>query len=491
MPPKRKILTAAEKKQQEGAASQNAKYLQQKLAELHKIKERNRTESNSTSDEEYLEKQEDQNLPARTKSTNSQEHSSAGSQISPTVSPARSEYSLENLSDDESELNVADHGEQPEGNKAANDADTSGDVFDHSENEHQSVPKVASDGSDNENLQEMEGDFVPRADFEKLKIKLSKKNTAYKNLQIKKKKLEVELADQKEICVHQAKIIYKLKTKVTEVTAYSAVEGIDLTAAQIEQISAMSKSVGMFAQNLAVAILGVDNFREMSVTGRKYTQSKDAVAKPAIPQKVFDFIHDKALQRSVNENGGECLSWTVADAQRAIVNKALADKIGNLRKAHVSEQAKGLSHQQKVNKTSLPEPSDHQIAGPSGRSEKVSKPSARSQPGSHLKSGQSKPTQLVPTEQSNKLDEETHSVRKPKHTNDSRDQLKMPPKAYSQQHIKPPSQHRKSSGILTQLPQTQNSHQIKERQKKSISADVLSQHHHHPTESSVKQPKKT
>lgn len=68
-------------------------------------------------------------------------------------------------------------------------------------------------------------------------------------------------------------------------------EGINLSSQKILEISVDSKAPGLFAQNLAVAILGPAKLREMSVTGRLWTRSKDKIARPGSPQIVMRFIY--------------------------------------------------------------------------------------------------------------------------------------------------------------------------------------------------------
>lgn len=69
---------------------------------------------------------------------------------------------------------------------------------------------------------------------------------------------------------------------------------LNITTADIENINALSKNVGVFAQNLAIHLYGADELCKRSVTGRNYKGTSNGYEpKPALSPTKLDFIYSK------------------------------------------------------------------------------------------------------------------------------------------------------------------------------------------------------
>uniref|UniRef100_A0A8D8A1U5 (northern house mosquito) hypothetical protein n=1 Tax=Culex pipiens TaxID=7175 RepID=A0A8D8A1U5_CULPI len=404
MPPKRRVKlpqSDTEKQQREGANAKNVGYLKEKLAQIQsQLKEEEgragTSADNSFSDEDAMENgiPTDDELvrppsPARSDGLEGQDLDENGEESS-------QERSV--LMDDLEEVNSAQDINSEE-RSFADESSSSRDIFEDS-------PRAAIPPSNqlNKDAPEPEGErieeVVPKAEYDKLFQKLSKKRVEYLNLRKRFQKLEIQYAELKEVCSDQAKENYKLRNDGEEVELFAAEDGIQLTSVQIKDISLASKNPFVFAQNLAVAIFGPQTLRQMSVTGRAWTQSSDKIAKPKIPENVLNFIYSKVLERVMFEKGPN-KSAVLASAKPAQINRALAEKISNLRKAHrlrlANERAAGAPY--------LPpaQSSDDEEPGPAlpGKLPKAS--AGRSEKKSDTQSGatgiKEKPSQNQPDDQ--------------------------------------------------------------------------------------------
>ncbi|XP_058467900.1 uncharacterized protein LOC131440547 [Malaya genurostris] len=165
--------------------------------------------------------------------------------------------------------------------------------------------------------------------LEKLKNKIAENKKQKESIE----KLRKDLAEAKDIALFQIQENQRLKSN-GQVT-FTTDPNIKVTVKQLEDIDRESKSVGQFVQNLALLMYGAEALREMSVTGRKYAQSTDKLIRPAIDEAKLQFIYKKAQERVGLHKGMSNFSIISLEANRAVINRALAEKIANLRKAAI------------------------------------------------------------------------------------------------------------------------------------------------------------
>ncbi|XP_039439445.1 uncharacterized protein LOC120420473 [Culex pipiens pallens] len=120
-----------------------------------------------------------------------------------------------------------------------------------------------------------------------------------------------------------------------ETSVFTTEAGVDITVSEMEDISSQSKHAADFAQRLAVFFYGTEGLRTMKVT----TKGGQAM-KPISPKKL-KFIHNKARQHVAKVAGLDAYEKISIEANAATLNKALAEKIQNLRKAQVLKEAHG------------------------------------------------------------------------------------------------------------------------------------------------------
>ncbi|XP_055609328.1 uncharacterized protein LOC129758147 [Uranotaenia lowii] len=118
---------------------------------------------------------------------------------------------------------------------------------------------------------------------------------------------------------------------------------LDISVAQIQKINAASpKHIGQFVQNLVLHLYGPEELRSRTVTAKNTITKKDKTLKPISPSKM-DFIYKKALERAALDVGTTNFSEQQLMANKTLVNRAIAEKISNLRKAYKLSMAKTLS----------------------------------------------------------------------------------------------------------------------------------------------------
>lgn len=137
-----------------------------------------------------------------------------------------------------------------------------------------------------------------------------------------------------QLVITQMAMIRELRTG-KETSVFTTEAGIDITVTDIEDISSQSKHTADFAQRLALYFYGADELRK-----RKVTTKGDPGVNPIDP-KILKFIHNKARQRVAKLEGLDAYEKIAIDADPATINKALAEKIQNLRKAHILQAARG------------------------------------------------------------------------------------------------------------------------------------------------------
>ncbi|XP_062551231.1 uncharacterized protein LOC134216334 [Armigeres subalbatus] len=152
----------------------------------------------------------------------------------------------------------------------------------------------------------------------------------------KNARFKLEVAELKDIVVHAVAEAKKARTGENANT-FTHDPDIDMTVGQIEKVNTISRSVATFAQNLAMHLYGAENLREMSVKGRASNRTKntpdDHPPRPGISPKKLQFIYAKARERVALEVGVHNLGQIKTLSNESLINKAIAEKIANLRKA--------------------------------------------------------------------------------------------------------------------------------------------------------------
>ncbi|XP_055604899.1 uncharacterized protein LOC129753125 [Uranotaenia lowii] len=127
-----------------------------------------------------------------------------------------------------------------------------------------------------------------------------------------------------------------------DVAAFTEDPEIGMSSKQIEKIHAASpKHVAQFVQNLAVTLYGADELRTRTVTTKETCTKKNKNSKPISPAKM-NFIYRKALERAAMDVGSINFAEQQFVANKTVVNRAIAEKISNLRKAYKLSLSKNV-----------------------------------------------------------------------------------------------------------------------------------------------------
>ncbi|XP_065081445.1 uncharacterized protein LOC135704008 [Ochlerotatus camptorhynchus] len=173
--------------------------------------------------------------------------------------------------------------------------------------------------------------------YAKLLAKHQKQAEMLKASRKKNVNFKLQLAEMKDLVVHAVAEAKKARMGENVNTTFQPDPDINMPVAQIENINGISKSVASFAQNLALHLYGAQNLRERSVKGRSSNRMKnvpnDNPIRPGISPKKLEFIYAKARERVALEVGSNNLGQIKTLSHESVVNKAIAEKIANLRKA--------------------------------------------------------------------------------------------------------------------------------------------------------------
>ncbi|XP_065088462.1 uncharacterized protein LOC135709943 [Ochlerotatus camptorhynchus] len=173
--------------------------------------------------------------------------------------------------------------------------------------------------------------------YAKLLAKHQKQAEMLKASRKKNVNYKLQLAEMKDLVVHAVAEAKKARMGENENTTFQPDPDINMPVTQIENINGISKSVASFAQNLASHLYGAQNLQERSVEGRSSNRMKnvpnDNPIRPGISPKKLEFIYAKARERVALEVGLNNLGQIKTLSHESVVNKAIAEKIANLRKA--------------------------------------------------------------------------------------------------------------------------------------------------------------
>lgn len=152
-----------------------------------------------------------------------------------------------------------------------------------------------------------------------------------------KKKIDaknLEIAELKDLVVHAVAEAKAAKEDPNSNQPFETDESLNITCADVQHINSLSKTVGAFAQNLALHFYGAEELSKRSVTGRSYRGANiEYERKSAISPKKLNFIYNAAKDRIAQRVGTRNHQQISLLANKSIINRALAEKIANLNKA--------------------------------------------------------------------------------------------------------------------------------------------------------------
>nr|XP_029729010.1 uncharacterized protein LOC109430621 [Aedes albopictus]XP_029729053.1 uncharacterized protein LOC109430621 [Aedes albopictus] len=168
-------------------------------------------------------------------------------------------------------------------------------------------------------------------------------NEKLKKLRKKLATIESDKAASDDLALRYSKKLLDLEDKQKIPTArFTTNPEFNVTVEQLREINERCATDSMFVGMLCIQLLGVDHLKRMSVTGQpshRFINAKAADGSPIckttekMHPTVVNFICDKVAERTAIRVGAENVATIRKHSDIKAVNRFIATKISNLRKA--------------------------------------------------------------------------------------------------------------------------------------------------------------